>query len=77
MLKSFVQCVQPLFEALAGARSELLCNIRENFHPRHLTTTMNLIKNVINDDVAYQKGPLDLRNQRTYAVKVLWYPSLL
>ncbi|KAM3079286.1 MutS protein msh4 [Clarireedia jacksonii] len=30
---------------------------------------MRLISEVINDDVTYQKTPLDLRNQRTYAVK--------
>ncbi|KAH7417464.1 DNA mismatch repair protein-like protein MutS [Cadophora sp. MPI-SDFR-AT-0126] len=69
MLKSFVQSVLPLFEALAGARSQLLCDIRENFRPGYLTPTMELIKGVINDDVTYQKTPLDLRNQRTYAVK--------
>ncbi|PVH85696.1 DNA mismatch repair protein-like protein muts [Cadophora sp. DSE1049] len=69
MLKSLVQSVSPLFEALAGARSQLLCDIRENFQPGHLTPTMGFIKSVINDDVTYQKTPLDLRNQRTYAVK--------
>jgi DNA mismatch repair protein MSH4 len=31
---------------------------------------MQLINNVINEDVVYQSAPLDLRNQRTYAVKV-------
>lgn len=71
MLKSFVQQVPPLFEALAGARSELLCLVRENCRPIYLQPTMDLIKNVINDDVVYQKKPLDLRNQRTYAVKVI------
>ncbi|KAL5321106.1 hypothetical protein ACEPPN_011918 [Leptodophora sp. 'Broadleaf-Isolate-01'] len=69
MLKSFVQSITPLFEALAGARSGLLCMIRENFQPAKLVPTMDFIKNVINDDVTYQRMPLDLRNQRTYAVK--------
>jgi DNA mismatch repair protein MSH4 len=31
---------------------------------------MQLISAVINEDVAFQRTPLDLRNQRTYAVKV-------
>lgn len=71
MLKSFAQSVLPLFEGLAGARSQLLCEIRDNFEPSHLRRTTELIKTVINDDVTYQRTPLDLRNQRTYAVKVL------
>ncbi|KAH8770262.1 DNA mismatch repair protein-like protein MutS [Hyaloscypha finlandica] len=69
MLKSFVQSVGPLFEALAGARSEMLVKIRENCRPEIINPTMKLIKEVINEDVTYQKTPLDLRNQRTYAVK--------
>ena len=71
MLKSFVQSVGPIFEALAGARSEMLVKIRENCRPEIIDPTMELIKKVINDDVTYQKTPLDLRNQRTYAVKVV------
>lgn len=31
---------------------------------------MSLISNVINEDIAFSKSPLDLRNQRCYAVKV-------
>lgn len=30
----------------------------------------NAIDETLNDDVVYQRKPLDLRNQRTYAVKV-------
>ena len=30
----------------------------------------NLIDETINEDITYQSQPLDLRNQRTYAVKV-------
>jgi len=29
-----------------------------------------LIDETINEDIVYQSQPLDLRNQRTYAVKV-------
>ncbi|PBP17310.1 DNA mismatch repair protein Msh4 [Diplocarpon rosae] len=67
MLKSFVQCVHPIFESLAGAKSDLLVMIRENCKPEHLAQTKEYIKEVINEDVTYQKTPLDLRNQRTYA----------
>lgn len=71
MLKSFVQSVGPLFEALGGARSEMLVKIRENCRPEVIKRTMDLIQQVINEDVTFQKTPLDLRNQRTYAVKVV------
>lgn len=74
MLKSFVQAIPSLFETLAGARSDLLVMIRENCHPEKVNATMELIKEVINEDVTFQKTPLDLRNQRTYAVKVLRTP---
>lgn len=69
MLKSFVQSIPGLFEALTGARSELLVTIRENCDPNKISPSMEFIKDVINEDVTYQKMPLDLRNQRTYAVK--------
>jgi DNA mismatch repair protein MSH4 len=76
MLKNFVQAIPSLFEALQGARSELLVTIRENCRPWNIDPTIQLIKQVINDDVRYQKTPLDLRNQRTYAVKVIGYLPL-
>ncbi len=59
-----------LCEALVGARSDLLVMIRENFRVENVNPTMGFIREVINEDVTYQKTPLDMRNQRTYAVKV-------
>lgn len=74
MLKNFVEAAPKIFEVLSGARSELLVTIRENCCPENIDPTIQLIREVINDDAAYQKKPLDLRNQRTYAVKViLWF----
>jgi DNA mismatch repair protein MSH4 len=70
MLKSFVQAVGPLYEALSNARSKLLIDIRQLCHPRNIEPTLKIIAEGINDDVTFQKAPLDLRNQRTYAVKV-------
>lgn len=72
MLKTFVQAIRPLYEVLTGARSNLLTTIRENCRPDNVNPTIQLISEVINDDVTYQKTPLDLRNQRTYAVKVIY-----
>jgi DNA mismatch repair protein MSH4 len=70
MLKTFVQSVGSVFEALSGARSALLVEIRNVCRPDNITPTLRLISKVINDDVTFQRSPLDLRNQRTYAVKV-------
>lgn len=61
-----------MYEVLSDARSDLLVMIRENCRPENVETTIKLISEVINEDVTYQKSPLDLRNQRTYAVKVAW-----
>lgn len=72
MLKSFVQTVRPVYEVLTGAQSQLLVTIRESCRPDNLDPTIKLISEVINEDVTYQKAPLDLRNQRTYAVKVVF-----
>ena len=38
--------------------------------PDEYSDVQNLIDETINEDITYQKQPLDLRNQRTYAVKV-------
>jgi DNA mismatch repair protein MSH4 len=38
--------------------------------PDKIDTVLILINDVINEDVNYSKSPLDLRNQRCYAVKV-------
>lgn len=70
MLKQFLQAIHPLFEALAGARSELLVSIRDHCRTENIDPTMKAIQEVINEDVTFQSKPLDLRNQRTYAVKV-------
>ncbi|TVY24077.1 MutS-like protein [Lachnellula hyalina] len=69
MLKTFVESALKLYETLAGARSELILEIRGHMCPENINPTIQLIAEVINDDVTYQKAPLDLRNQRTYAVK--------
>jgi DNA mismatch repair protein MSH4 len=69
-LKSFAQAVPILYRALAGAQSKLLVEIRSICHPANISQTLQIIRDVINDDVTYEKAPLGLRNQKTYAVKV-------
>ena len=70
MVKKFVLAVPPLFEALASARCELLTKIRDLCRPQITDPILDLISENINEDVTFVKSPLDLRNQRVYAVKV-------
>ena len=69
MLKHFVKSVQPIYEALASVQSDLLKAIAEQCAPSQTEETQQLIDQTINEDVTYQSQPLDLRNQRTYAVR--------
>ena len=85
MLKQFVKSIPPIFEALATAKSELLTKISsvgftlllsstgaESIKlcaPEEVEDVRKLIDETINEDITYQHQPLDLRNQRTYAVK--------
>ncbi|ROV92998.1 hypothetical protein VMCG_09027 [Cytospora schulzeri] len=69
IIKSFVVAVPALFESLASARSALLVKIRENCRTDITNPILERISQVINEDVSYVSKPLDLRNQRVYAVK--------
>ncbi|KAI0125617.1 muts domain V [Xylariales sp. AK1849] len=69
MIKKFVLAVSPLFEALSSARTDLLQRIREICRPELIQPVVDLITNTINEDVTYVKSPLDMRHQRTYAIK--------
>ncbi|ETS87201.1 hypothetical protein PFICI_01029 [Pestalotiopsis fici W106-1] len=69
MIKSFVVAILPLYEALSCAQSELLQRIRDVCQPEVIAPIRELISATINEDVSYVKTPIDLRNQRTYAVK--------
>ena len=69
MLKQFVNLIKPIFEALTGSRCSMLQEIRSLCASENVEPIQDLINNVINEDTTYAKQPLDLRNQRTYAVK--------
>ncbi|KAI9739771.1 MAG: MutS protein msh4 [Cirrosporium novae-zelandiae] len=69
MLKQYVESIRPIYEALTGAMSGLLKEIRELCAPSRIEEVEELITNTINEETTYQSKPLDLRNQRTYAVK--------
>ncbi|KAH9867382.1 hypothetical protein IAQ61_007974, partial [Plenodomus lingam] len=69
MLKQFVGTVNPIYEALTGTTSTMLNNIRELCAPENVAPIQELINRVINTDTTYAKQPLELRNQRVYAVR--------
>lgn len=69
MLKQSVNLIKPVFESLTGARSSMLQEIRNLCASENIEAIQKLINNVINEDTTYASQPLDLRNQRTYAVK--------
>jgi DNA mismatch repair protein MSH4 len=68
-LKHFIQSIRPVCDALAGARSEILVGVQANCASEQLDELLGLINETINEDTQYSKSPLELRNQRTYAVK--------
>lgn len=69
MIKKFVVAIPPLFESLAAARCDLLVKVRENCRPEITNPILDQIAQVINDNVTYSSKPLDLRNQRCFAVR--------
>ena len=69
MLKQFVNLIKPVFEALIGSRCAMLLEIRNLCASANIEPIHDLINAVINEDTTYASKPLDLRNQRTYAVK--------
>lgn len=69
MMKSFLEAVPELHRALTPAQSALLVKIRDHCDPGVTGKVLASIREVIEGDVTYMKSPLDLRNQRTFAVK--------
>ncbi|KAI1799442.1 muts domain V-domain-containing protein [Daldinia bambusicola] len=68
-IKAFLTAVPSLYEALGTARTDLLTRIRELCRLELTRPIMDLIAATINEDATATKSPLDMRNQRTYAVK--------
>lgn len=69
-IKAFIIAVPSLYEALGAARTDLLTRIREICRPELTQPIADLIANTINVDATAAKSALDMKNQRTYAVKV-------
>jgi DNA mismatch repair protein MSH4 len=62
-----------LREALAPARTDLLKRVHDLCRKEVTQPVMDMIAETINDDVIAMKAPIDMRNQRAYAVKASIY----
>ncbi|KAL4884433.1 muts domain V-domain-containing protein [Aspergillus karnatakaensis] len=69
MLKAYVSAIGSVYKALATAQSSLLLTIRNTCAPAGYCSIEHLIETTLNEHVAYQTKPIDLRNQRIYCVK--------
>ncbi|EXU98980.1 MUTS family DNA mismatch repair protein [Metarhizium robertsii] len=69
LIKTFLESVPELYQALAECNSALLLKIRDICHPNTTDPILSRIHQVVEADVTYMTSPLDMRNQRTYAVK--------
>lgn len=56
--------------AVLEERGNHLLNLSQLCDPVRIEPIVTRINGVINEDVVFSKSPLDLRNQRCYAVKV-------
>ncbi|KAI1368734.1 muts domain V [Xylaria arbuscula] len=68
-VKAFVIAIPQLREALVAGQTDLLKRIYQLCGVGVTQLVMNTITSTINDDVIAMKAPIDMRNQRTYAVK--------
>lgn len=76
-VKLFINAVPLVYEALGAARTNLLTKIRQICRPELTQPVADLIASIINDDVTAMKSSLDMRNQRTFALKVNHFKHVL
>ncbi|KAJ6781286.1 hypothetical protein PWT90_05045 [Aphanocladium album] len=69
MIKSFLEAAKDLHIAMNPATAPLLVKIRELCSLERIVAIQQKIGTVLESDVAYTKSALDLRNQRTFAVR--------
>lgn len=68
-LKHTLELVEPLRVALKDTEAELLKAYYESLNDNRFATIMEKIQTVIHDDTRYQKGTLNMRTQKCFAVK--------
>ncbi|KAI8921701.1 muts domain V-domain-containing protein [Entophlyctis helioformis] len=69
VLKHILCQIQPIHAALQGSKSALLEAVQLVLGKPTIQTLLDVIDQVINTDVTYQKTAIGLRNQRCYAVR--------
>lgn len=62
--------LQVLYKCPTSCMCQSFLSVIKLCAPEKVASVQTLIDDAMNPDVSYQKQPLDLRNQRTYAVKV-------
>ncbi|XP_073245789.1 mutS protein homolog 4-like [Porites lutea] len=68
-LKHTLELVEPLRIALKDTEAKLLKAYYESLNDNRFATIMEKIQTVIHDDTRYQKGTLNMRTQKCFAVK--------
>ncbi|XP_068674746.1 mutS protein homolog 4-like [Montipora foliosa] len=68
-LKHTLELVEPLRDALKETEAELFKAYYESLNDSRFSTIMERIQTVIHDDTRYQKGTLNMRTQKCFAVK--------
>lgn len=69
MIKGFLEAILELHTALSPAECALLSKARDICSPEITSPIIRKIRTVVEADVTYVRSPLDLRNQRSFAVK--------
>ncbi|XP_027047285.1 mutS protein homolog 4-like [Pocillopora damicornis] len=68
-LKHTLELVEPLRTALQDTEADLFKAYYESLNDSRFATIMEKIQTVIHDDTRYQKGTLNMRTQKCFAVK--------
>lgn len=69
MVKSFLEAAKELYAAMYPVKAPLLVKIRNLCDIEKVTALLQKIGTVMEPDVTYTRSALDLRNQRTFAVR--------
>ncbi|XWW93997.1 hypothetical protein V2A60_001936 [Cordyceps javanica] len=69
MIKSFLEAAKELHVVMRSATTPLLVKIRDLCSLERIAAISQKINTVLESDVAYTRSALDLRNQRTFAVR--------
>ncbi|QIW96668.1 hypothetical protein AMS68_002186 [Peltaster fructicola] len=69
MLKQYISLIRPVYDATMGTTASLLKEIHLLCAPKNILPTQTLVNEVLNTDATFASKSLELRNQRTYAVK--------